>query len=380
MPNVIAITAYNKPDLLYLYLEQLYSCPSIVNYMVNIYTETGYDPDENVVVAHYRSLRPDVSISLRVRKKHPTCPLVGYHNILTSYLDAADESDEYVILGEEDMLPTKDYIRFNDYVYRQFLSKYERIFCAAHKRRQEAELTGHPEVLIGDYQVTSPSVVSVKAINKYLRPFLKMPGYFEDPVEFNWDYFPNSGAAPFHHTHHDGAIGRIMEHCKLFAVKPDQARSMHVGLSGIECKGRPPRGTLVGKVAQWRELLKDGDKIRALSYSPHSIVVTNPEGPNWEKLVLDTNRRLATASSWWFDPLNEFAEYIKHGATVSVPVMHTPAKTTATLRTKLARQLIRFCPFGRGRALVARIFLHNGRRVAGITVRSKSLRNTKCLS
>ena len=112
------------------------------------------------------------------------------------------------------------------------------------------------------------------------------------------------------HTHHDGAIERMMLAHNLFALKPDQARSMHVGLSGIFCKGQPPQGTFEERVAQWRELIKDGDKLRSLSNLPEDLVVTDPKGPEWEDLELDLDRNLCKASTWFYDNDNDFKDYI----------------------------------------------------------------------
>lgn len=309
--NIIAITAYNKPELLYIYLEQIYKDPTISNYKIRIHTEDGYDKDEDKVVLEYAKKFPNVDIKLICKEKKKDCSLVGYSNILSSYLISAQEGCDYVIIGEEDIIPTDDYIRFNHYVYENFLSKYDKIFCVAHKRRPETELTGDPEILIGDYQCTSPSCVSSKAIKKYMMPFLINPFYFKDVVQFNNVVFPNSRIKPYEHTHHDGAIERMMEHFELFALKPDQARSMHVGLSGIFCKGNPPKGNLYEKIFQWRELIKDGNKVRNLSDHPQDIVVVDLKGPDWSKLKIDTDRNMAKASSWWYDIKNEFKNYIK---------------------------------------------------------------------
>jgi len=43
----------------------------------------------------------------------------------------------------------------------------------------------------------------------------------------------NRRIAPNVHTHHDGVLERIMLANDLFTIKPDQTRSMRVGLSGI---------------------------------------------------------------------------------------------------------------------------------------------------
>jgi len=308
--NVIAITIYNKPDLLYLYLEQLEKSGELKNYKLRLHTEEGYDPEENVVIEDFKKRNPDVDTKLYIKRKI-NCPLTGFHNILSSYTMSAIEADEFVIIGEEDMLPTEDYLRFNRVCYEKYLSKYDRIFAIAHKRRPEVEQQGHGDVLMGDYQLTSPSCISVKAIDNYITPYLPDELFFSNPIAYNMQRFNNLRIAPHDHTHHDGALERMMLANNLFALKPDQARSMHVGLSGIFCRGNPPQGTLEERVAQWRELIKDGDKLRSLSTIPSDIVVTNPQGPYWEDLKLDTERNLAKASTWFYDDANDFKDYIK---------------------------------------------------------------------
>lgn len=307
--GIIAITGYNKPDLLYLYLEQLEKSGELDRYKVRFHTEEGYDPDEHLVICDFKKRNPHLDIQFLVREKNKNHPLVGFHNILTSYISSAYETDDFVIIGEEDMLPTKDYLRFNRECYEKFLSRYDRIFCVCHKRRPEVEKIGDPSLLMGDYQLTSPSCISVKAINRWIRPVLEIPGFFENPVEIYFKYL-KCRIGPFTHTHHDGALERIMLVNNLFAIKPDQARSMHVGLSGIFCGGNPPQGTMAERVAQWRELIKDGEKLRSLSNMPQDIVVTDPEGPEWSNLELDLDRTRCRASTWFYDPNNDFKKYI----------------------------------------------------------------------
>ncbi len=307
--NVIAITGYNKPDLLYIYLEQIYK-EDLSNFLIRFHTEEGYDKEEDTVISYYRKKYPTVDIKIIVKPK-VNCPLIGYHNILSSYHLSTSEADEFVIVGEEDILPTQDYIRFNTECYKKFLSKYDRIFCIAHKRRPETELDGNPEILIGDYQCTSPSCISVNAIKRYILPYTKSPGYYKDPIRFNYMYFHRSRIHPEQHTHHDGALERIMDIHKLFVLKPDQARSMHVGLSGIFCKGTPPTGSLEEKINQWKRLLSyGGEAVRKLSNRPEDIVVIPFESKKWDNLELDLDRSKAKASSWWFDTNNEFKQYI----------------------------------------------------------------------
>ena len=82
--NTIIIAAYNKPDLLHLYLEQLYSDPTIAEYQIQINTEVGYDAEQDHVLSLYKKKNPEVEIKQFIKPNHTSCPLAGYHNILSS--------------------------------------------------------------------------------------------------------------------------------------------------------------------------------------------------------------------------------------------------------------------------------------------------------
>ena len=311
--NTIAIVAFNKPDLLYLYLEKIFCEPTINDYQIQIHTEAGYDKEQDDILDYYSDKFPESDITQIVKTDMEACKLPGFYNILSTYLYAADKkrAGDFIILGEEDMIPTQDYIRFNKYIYDNFLKKYPRIMGAAHKRRPEAETEGDPELLMGDHQCTSLSVISSQAVNKYLRPILAEELLYTNPLLFYNLKYPSSRIDPNDHTHHDGAIERIMDANKLFVLKPDQSRSMHVGLSGVFCKGKAPEGTLEERVSQWRELIKDGVKLRSLSNLPEDLVVTDPKGPECDSLDLDLERDKCRASTWFYDPNNEFKKYIE---------------------------------------------------------------------
>lgn len=302
--NIVAITFYNKPELLYIYLEQLVKSGVVNDFKIRLHTEEGYSDEEDYVIGQYRKYIKDLKVF--VKKKYGQ--LTGFNNILSSYIMSAEEGCDYMIVGEEDILPTLDYLTFNSYCYK-FLKKYERIMCVAHKRRPETELDGYGEVMIGDYQCTSPSCISSRAITKYLVPEITHE-LMMNPIDYYRNKYPNSRIAFNDHIHHDGFIERVMEKYKLFVLKPDAARSMHVGLSGVFCQGTPPQGTFEERLSQWRELIKDGDRLRSLSNRPGDLVVVDDKGPDWQYLILDTDRTKAKASSWWYDTKNEFKDYI----------------------------------------------------------------------
>lgn len=306
--NVLCITAYNKPDLLYIYLEQIYRQKTALNYKIRIYTEDGYDKENDYVVGNFKNKYPKSDIQINVRRKHPKCPLVGFYNILASYADSRSESESFVIFGEEDIIPSSDYLRYNEYIYYNFLSKRPRLFCAAHKRRPETEKFGNPEVLISDYQLTSPSVVSNEVIDKYIIPHLN-DELFENPIGYYKKHFSGTRISEFEHTHHDGFLERVMISNNMFALKPDCARTMHVGLSGIFCKGSAPSGSFIQRLCEWRGLLLNPEELRARSSHPEDMTVIPLHAPSWSRLFIDVDRTEAKESSWWYDTNNDYKMY-----------------------------------------------------------------------
>lgn len=308
--NVIAITAHGRPELLKLNLEQLGTDKNIVKYKIRIYVNEGYDKDIHTVVNRFGSQFRNLDIKV-ILQKNVHCYLPGYYNILNAYRLAAEEASDYVMIGEEDIIPTTDYIRFNHHIYKYILSKFKRIFCVAHKRRPETEKLGDPEILIGDTQCTSPTCVTVESIKRYMIPYFNHPLYWADPIRFNLTTFPQSRIPPHVITHHYGQIERIIEAYQLFALKPDRARTMHVGISGIHCRDKEPQGCLNERYQQYRDLiLSGGETMRERTGGGSDITVVPLEGPEWSNLRIDINRNLAKASSWWYDPENKFKEYI----------------------------------------------------------------------
>lgn len=313
--NTITITAYRRPELLQIVCNQLLKDKEEFNkYIFHIFLDFGFHPDMYKVISNLKLYHRNIKLTLRTQTDSKKSPLPAFYNIMDSYRIAAEESSEFVIVLEEDIIPTNDYLRFNRYCYENFLSKFDRLFCVCHKRRPETELKGNINLLMGDYQLTSPSCISVNNIKKYILPHLSNPLFYSNPVNYNKFYFSNSKNNPDVHIHHDGQIERISELNNMFSLKPDQARSSHVGVGGYHSGESEYRieGTLHDKVAKYYELLSLGsNELRKYAKNfKEDIVVTSLDNESWTNLCLNSTRDLTKASSWHYDPNNEFHRYI----------------------------------------------------------------------
>ena len=312
--NVIAVTAWKRPEFLAVYLDQLKKNTELSNYIVHFFVEVDPHPDTDTVIDRFKESHGANKVKVTYRDKRVSaCPAA--FNIMDSYRIAAEYASEYVILGEEDIVPSSDYLRFCDYVYRHFLEPYDSIFCVAHKRRQDPQ-EGKPNVLIGDTQCTSPMMVSVKDIKKYMIPLYSMPHYFSNPIIFNRYYYLRSRIPPHEHYDHDGQIERIIESNNLFALKPDQARTAHIGFYG----GASFEGIdldLDEKIEIIKTCVFDSNKLEELRKKydkrsiPTEVATCSLEDYEWEDLILDIERDLAISSSWWYDPDNNFKTYVE---------------------------------------------------------------------
>lgn len=311
--NTIAVCTYRRSEMLQIFLERLSLCPELPEYRLHFFLDKGYNPENLEVVKEFHRDNPKQELVVTIRPQKIGLMPATY-NIMDSYRIAAEESSEYVIPCEEDIIPSRDFLRFNHKVYEKFLKPFPRIFCVAHKRRPETEKKGLVDVLIGDTQCTSPTCVTTESVFRYMIPAMKLPAYFTDPVYCHAMFYPNSRIPPNIVADHDGKIERIIEYNQLFALKPDQARTAHIGFDGGDYgsgRGIALKGSLRERVEYLRSILMNGPALR--SHAIHfveGIVTTNLDGYDWEDLYLDTNRDVAIASSWWYDEGNHFKKYM----------------------------------------------------------------------
>ena len=317
MSNVIVITAYRRAEFLAVHLERLLLCPELPKYGVLFCVDKGFSEEVLNVVHTFQEFHANTDVIVRHTRKS-ALPATG--NIMQAYLDAAYYTDEFVIVGEEDIFPSLDYLRFCEQAMG-YLRVYDKIFCVAHKRRSENHLKGSPNILIGDKQCTSPFLITKRAINKYIRPLVETKGYLENPVQFNAQFYPGSRIPPNEHYDHDGQIERIIEKNDLWALKPDQARTMHAGFYGgpDAAKGKKLTGTLRERIDQLRAIVLDPVKLQEMTTDSTDTSWIDLENSNydWEHLYLAIHRDEARASSWHYDPDNRFKEYINTCATSS---------------------------------------------------------------
>ena len=106
--NVIAVTAWRRPEFLSVYLDQLKKNLELPEYVVHFFVDVGYHPDTDLVIDRFRDYHGSDKVKVTYRdQKLSACPAA--YNIMDSYRVAAEYASEYVLLGEEDIVPSADY-------------------------------------------------------------------------------------------------------------------------------------------------------------------------------------------------------------------------------------------------------------------------------
>lgn len=312
MSNAIILTGYQRPELFRIQCEQLLkNKEEFDKYTLHLFLDYNYDPDYHKVLSWLKPLHKNIKLTLRSQEDKNKSPLPGFYNILDSYKKGIENCDKFLIVLEEDIIGTQDYLRFNRICYEKFLSKHDKIFCVGHKRRCETEQTGKINQLIGDSQLCSPSCISVNMIKKYILPHLTDELY-NNPINYYKKYFNNIRIPYNEHIHADGFIEKIMLLNNLYSIKPDQSRSMHLGVGGLHSsKLNLPVG-LDNKIKWYCDMISKGSaELRKYTETAkEDIVVCSLDNPPWTDLEIDFDRNKCIASSVCYDRENNFKKEI----------------------------------------------------------------------
>jgi len=289
---------------------------SLDNFRVHFFLEHQYHPDIMTVIQAFIKTNPnlDVDLTVRTERKHP---FLASFNILDSYRESCQRSLDYFILAEEDILPSRDFLAFHDYVYYRWMINRPKIWGICHKRRHETEVPGDPSIVVGDSHCTSLALADVQGIKMFLLEHL-CDEYFKTPHTYAARVFPDSQYAPGDHMDHDGQLERIMELNSLWCLRPDQGRTMHAGFYGgnehyynIKKRGEEFSGdTYLEKANQIKAILHDSGAMKERMHEyKEQIVSIDLDGYDWDRIDLDVDRTRCPGSPWFQDTENKFKDY-----------------------------------------------------------------------
>jgi hypothetical protein len=275
--DLLIVTSFNRPEMLFLCLEHLRACPELDECVVEIWIDRAANGDVDADVR-------DVAASLIHPAKKVMIPMpcaldqvkpnyVAPYALARAYYRSRCR---YVILVEDDIMVSPDFIR-----YHRTAQELGQDFCVlgytASGDRGNAS-TVHRSMCF------SPWGVSWKrqSLGRFVEHFTSE--YFRDIHSYVERAFLGTGRED---AGWDGLVHRVVRRDRLTAIVPSRSRCFHAGIYGknrrADSRLRP--GTVAEKVAELRERFNNAEWMTKdyQDCRPCSMEV----GP-WEKLEVVT--------------------------------------------------------------------------------------------
>lgn len=220
--NVILVPVYRRPELLYLNLKNLSKCRSIDNYHVVYEKEYDYSDKIDDVIQRFSNILGSDSIMWD-----------SYYGLNKGYLEAVKQltpvTDDYLIVIEEDVRVTRDFLEWVEYVYRHFLTaEVFSIVGFAHENRPQENITQTDIelVLCGEWHSPYGAVFPKKMLEKIVLPHCT-ERYYQDRKGYS--------EALYHlgrWYEQDGLMQRLLITHNLRTLAPKLSRAQHMGYWG----------------------------------------------------------------------------------------------------------------------------------------------------
>jgi len=224
--NYILLPGYNRPEFFCQVMKSLTKNPEISDYTLLFTLENNVDQRYFDIIQTFKD-----DLKMEIVKWPEKYGLTK--GILEGLKIASSKSDEYVILLEDDVIASRDFLRFLDYCYRHFYNP------------------GGDIAVIGT--ATNRAIGRVDCVYKeqwYLPWGVLIPKYFFNKFlleHCNEEYYQNSKeyANEYYFMESEGKeveqaglVLRIMVKNDLYQILPEIPRSLEIGVYGTHrCRG-----------------------------------------------------------------------------------------------------------------------------------------------
>jgi len=221
--NVIMVPARNRPEFLYISLSSLLKNKEVENYKILFVFECDVKRECQKIV---KRLIADVGLDVEFVKWDSFYGLSK--GILEGMKIAFTKTDEYVIVLEEDVMVSRDYLRFVDYCYRNFYLKRKDIATISgmisleHGKKRDVTKV-RKRMWYSPYGVLIPKKFFFRYVYPHcIEEYYCNPSYYCDKYHPNWIY---RGM----YTEQAGLINRIIHKNALYCLEPEVPRCQHIG-------------------------------------------------------------------------------------------------------------------------------------------------------
>lgn len=250
--NYILLPGYNRPEFFYLTMESLMKNPEVKDYRLLFTLASDVDQHYfDIIESFADGLKPEI---VKWSERNGLTK-----DVLEGLKLASSKSEEYVILLEDDVVVSRDFLRFLDYCYRQFYSEDGDIASIGTTTNRAIGRVGH--VYKEQWYFPWGVLIPKHFFNRFLLEHCN-DSYYLHSKEYADRYYRKESEG--REVEQGMLILRVMLKNNLYQILPEVPRSLEIGFYG---KHRYFSGdhykekTLKEKIDYTREFVKSlGDK------------------------------------------------------------------------------------------------------------------------
>jgi len=218
--NWILIPGYNRPEFFYRTMESLVKNPEVKDYNIIFALENDVNQAYFDIIESFRDgLRFDVI----KRPQRYGCT----RNILEGLKTAIERSDEYVIVVEDDVVVSRDFLRFLDYCYRHFYQPDGDIANIGSSTNRSLGRVNY--VYKEQWYLPWGTLIPKYFFNRFLLEHCN-DSYYQHTREYaeRYYHFKTEGRE----VEQASLILRVMLKNNLYQILPEVPRSLEIGIYG----------------------------------------------------------------------------------------------------------------------------------------------------
>lgn len=242
--DVVLIPAYGRPEFLQVCLELIERADYASSMFYIFALDHGFDP-RNMDVIHDFHTRTgfDIITSEADPIFHKPSEKQSF-NLLRGYKMAYDITDGFIFMIEDDVFISNDFFKWHYVVHE----KEPNLFCSIGSENHNTKYRTSDDLESyylshGDYQSIGVAFRSGR-VPLFLNRL--KPSYFDNPIEFCENEFPNSGI-PRVYAEQDGFIRRVHIDNPYSIAFPHVPRAYHAGFYGMHRGGYLDSKTPMGE-------------------------------------------------------------------------------------------------------------------------------------
>lgn len=218
--NYVLVPGYNRPEFFYQTMESLVKNPEIKDYGLLFALESDVDQRYFDIIQTFKD-----GLKMETVKWPERYGLTK--GILEGLKIAFSKSDEYVILLEDDVVVSKDFLGFLDYCYRHFYKLDGNIAVIGTTTNRAIGRVGY--VYKEQWYLPWGVLMPKHFFNKFLLEHCNKE-YYQDSKKYADNYYPKESKG--REVEQAGLVLRIMLKNNLYQILPEVPRSLEIGVYG----------------------------------------------------------------------------------------------------------------------------------------------------